>query len=276
MCKSFSILLACVSLFLAPQVYAATTASQTVSATLTRTPPGPGPGPVIPGGAIVGIAGGGVAAGASAFAFAPLLLAGLTPNSVVFAAAPIGCIPCVQNFLQSAITSHFCVKDYAEASAKMSCNPSNYLVQNNSEIINGTYDMHALTIPKELQGAKRLRVNVTVASQPYKLAFQEPELAFGIYKNISPTSLSKKFETQQFLHHYLMNKYEIPLKMTSLQPGNGLQKLTGVIELQQLQNPSQPLQVVLRYTDGGFKKGQKAQNPKTLVYAYVAEFFPVR
>ena len=279
--KLFNILLVCLSLILSPMAMAQCidSASQTVSATLTRTPTPPGPDPdppVIPGGAIVGIAGGGVAAGASAFAFAPLLLAGLTPNSVVFAAAPICCVPCVDNFLQAAIMNHFCVTDYAQAVAKMSCNPNAYLVQNNSEIINGTYDMHALTLPVEVQNASKVKVDITVVSQQFKILNQEPELVLGLYKDINPCNLGKKFQTQQFLHHYLMNKYEVPLKLTSTNGANGIQKLSGVIDISKVQDVKAPMQVVLRYTEGGFKKGQKLQNPKTLVYAYVAEFTKIR
>lgn len=269
----------CISLMIPAQAIAQCidSASQTVSATLTRTitPPGPDPTP-IPGGAIVGIAGGGVAAGAGAFAFAPLLLAGLTPNSVIFAAAPICCIPCAQNFLQYAIMNHFGPTDYTSALAKINCNPNAFLVQNNSEIINGTYDMHALTVPTEMQSAKKIKVDITLASQPYKLVYQDPELVFGIFRNINPINLAKKFETQQFLHSYLMTKYEIPLQITSIQAGNGFQKLSGVIDMTKIPNKQDPLQVVVRYTDGGFKKGQKLQNPKTLVYAYVVEFQKIR
>lgn len=275
--KLFMILILGFSLIFSPLAIAQCidTASQTVSATLTRTPPGPGPTP-IPGGAIVGIAGGGVAAGASAFAFAPLLLAGLSPNSLLFAAAPICCVPCVQNLLQAAIMNHFCSSDYASAAAKMSLNPNAYLVQNNSELINGTYDMHALTLPIEVQNVNKVKIDVTVTSQQFNTFNQEPELVFGLYKDINQCNLSKKFQTQQFLHHYLMSKYEIPLKITSLNPACGIQKLSGIIDMSKVQNPKCPMQVVIRYTEGGFKKGQKLQNPKTMVYAYVAEFQKLR
>lgn len=262
------------------RVYAATSASQTITATLTRVsptpPPGPGPG-FNPAGAIVGGAIGGSAAGASALAFAPLLLAGLEPNSVICAASPIECIQCIQDFLQMAITDHFgCVQDFWGVIAKKKEKGQVYLVQNNSEILNGTYDLHALAIPEELQSAKRLKVNITMASQGYKEVYGEPELVFGIYKDINPANLSKKFETQQFLHHYLMKKYETPLKITLKNYNNGIQKLSGVIDLAQLKNINQPLQVVVRYTEGGFRKNLKKTNPKTLVYAYVIEFEKIR
>lgn len=249
-------------------------ASQTVTATLTRTPPPPGPTPGPGGGAAVGIAAGGVAAaGAGAFAAAPLLLAGLTPNSVVYAAAPISCLPCVGDFLQVAMINHFGTKTYVEAIEQMNkvraC--KFYLAQNNSTIINGTFDIQTMTIPQELLNAKRIRANVTIASQPYKESHGEPDLTFGLFNNISKPSLTKKFETQQFLHHYLMKKYEVPLRLTGKQYNIGFQKLTGVIDMTTVQNKTAPMHIVLRYTENGFKKNLRQTNPKTLIYAYLIE-----
>jgi len=149
-------------------------------------------------------------------------------------------------------------------------------VQNNSEIVNGTYDMHALTLPSEVQNASKVKVDITVVSQPFNTLNQQPDLALGLYKDINPCNLGKKFQTQQFLHHYLMNKYETPLSLTASNGANGIQKLSGVIDMSKVTDPKAPMQIVLRYTEGGFKKGQKLQNPKTIVYAYVAEFQKIR
>ena len=230
----------------------------------------------IPGGAIVGIASGGTAlSGASALAFAPLLLAGLEPNSVVFAAAPLECISCTQNYLQCAIINHFECKDYNCAMGKIKKN-SKYFAQNNSEIINGTYDMFDLTIPEIFRSSKYLKVNITLASQPYKEIDGKPELALGIFKNIQKADLRKKFETQQFLHHYLMKKYETSIKITQNKYNVGIQKLSGIIDMSKVQNKQMPIQIVLRYTENGFRKGQKMQNPKTLIYAYIVEFEKIR
>lgn len=264
-------------------VFAATTASQTVNATLTRAiPPGPGPGPgpsptPIPAGAIVGIASGGTAAGASALAFAPLLLAGLEPNSVVCAAAPLECLQCIGSYLQYAIVDYFgSAQNIIEAMKKMQAGEKKYLALNNSEILNGTFDIQSLTLPKGLENAQRIKVNIIMASQSYKEVQNQPELSFGIYKDIVIKDLSKKFETQQFLHHYLMKRYEIPLKITSNQYNKGIQRLSGVIDMRQVQKKQAPMQVAVRYTEGGFRKNLKRQNPKTLAYAYLIEFEKIR
>jgi len=257
------LILLCIFCFSAQLCLAATSASQTVTATLTRSGGGGGGGGGgIPGGAVVGIAGGGAAAaGASALAFAPLLLAGLEPNTVVCAAAPLECITQKCNYLQEAI----------KLQCGLKCNRF-YVAKNDGEILNGTYDVDEIRIPEELKSANRIKINVTIVSQPYNSIAGEPDLRFDIYKNINHYNLSKKFETQQFLHHYLMHRYEIPLRTTYRNYSQGIQKLSGIIDLSKLEYADQPLHSVVRYTEGGFRINLRRTNPKTLVYAYLIEF----
>ena len=218
--------------------FAALSANQTVTATLTRTTPtpvDPGGGGGGSGGIVAGgVAGGAAAAGAGAFAFAPLLLAGLTPDGAISAAAPIGCIQCPENLLQSAMMHAFCSNDINGIMAKMNCNGKFYIAKNNESIRNGSFDMHEIVLPPEFANAQKIRVNITMASENYKEISGEPELSFGIYKDIAKPDLNKKFETQQFLHHYLMNKYDVPLKITDKSYNCGVQKLTGVLNLNDL------------------------------------------
>lgn len=273
--KYLGIFLILLSFVFTKQVFAATSASQTISATLTRaTPPGPGPGPgpVIPGGAVAGITLGGTAAtGASVLAFAPLLLAGLEPDGIISAAAPICCIGCVENLLQSAIMYSFCTNDLNYALEKMRCNGKFYIAQNNESIRNGSFDLQGFTIPTELANAKKIKINITLASDCYKEVNGEPELALGIYKNIAQKDLSKKFETQQFLHNYLMKKYKVPLKIVEKHYNCGVQKLTGVLNLSELDYTNRPLYTVVRFTENGFQKNQLKLNPKVKFYAYLIE-----
>lgn len=261
-------------------VFSATSASQTVGANLDR---GGGAGGTsaggLSGGAIVGIAlggSGGVASGATALAFAPILLAGLSPNSVVYAAAPVTRATIPENFLQEAVLQHTHAKNYAEAFQKMQSSEKFFLAQNNAEIINGAFDLGSLPLPKELLSAHQIRINITLASQPYKAIDGEPELSLNVYKNISQKDLSKKFETQQFLHHYLMKKYETPTKIVLRGYDKGLQKLSTEINMAELKNKQEPLQVVVKYTENGFQKNQKIINPKTNIYAYLAEFEKIK
>lgn len=258
--------------------FAALSANQTISAFLYRGDPGGGGGGGGTGGIIAGgVVGGSAATGATALAFAPLLLAGLEPNCVVYAASPLDCFKCIGNFLQAAILNHFgSAQDIYQAMQEMQSGARKYLAQNNVEIINGTFDMHSLTLPKEMKGAKQVRVNITMASQGYKEVKNDPELSLGIYKDIVQADLSKKFETQQFLHHYLMKRYEIPLKLTLKGYPQGIQKLSGIIDMTQIQNQNMPMQVVVRYTKNGFRKNLKREEPSTLVYAYLMEFERIR
>jgi hypothetical protein len=224
-------------------------------------------------GVAIGAGAGAAAAGLGAASFAPLLLAGLSPNSIIAAAAPIGCIPCQECFLQKAIMSHFCTDDICKANTVMSeCNPCKlYFAQNNSRILNGTFDMQGITLPKNFIGAKELKVSVTLASDPYGARNGDPELELRMFKDITPTNLSTKFQTQQFLRGYLMRKYEVPLVRTVSGYPQGLQKLTGIIDMSDVKNKEMPLQVVMKYTDGGFQKNQAVKNPKVKMYAYLLE-----
>lgn len=248
-------------------------AEQTVTATLTRTPtppPGGGGGGGGAGGIVAGGIAGGAAAGAGALAFAPLLLAGLAPNGVVSAAAPIGCIPCQDNLLLTAIMNAFCTNDLKCAMATMGSNGKYYIATNSNAIRNGSFDMQGLVLPKEFLCAKKLKVNITVAAEPYKSVDGVPELSLGLYKNINQKDLSKKFESQQFLHHYLMKKYEIPVKITDNSYCAGIQKLSAIVCPRDLcQN--MPLQTVVKFTEGGFKKGMHTLEPKVKFYAYLIE-----
>lgn len=268
------LVLLCLICFSVQAVNAATTASQTISATLTRTPPVP----VVPGGGggtgtggIVagGVVGGAAAAGASALAFAPLLLVGLGPNACVCAAAPIDCTTDPACFLQAAIREHGCLQPcngrYCSTCDKF------YFVQNDCDIQNGTYDVDEIRLPDNFKNAGKIKINAIIASQPYGETGLTPDFTLDIYSNISRADLNKKFETQQFLHHYLMKRYEVPLNITCKNYGFGLQKLSGVINTCQL-NVNQPLYAVVRYTHGGFRMNLKNSCPKTLTYAYLIEF----
>src|SRR5574344_1504562 len=86
--------------------YSDTTASQTITATLSRGGGGGGGGGGATGtGGIVagGVVGGTAVSGATALAFAPLLLAGLEPNGVICAAAPLGSIAPRECYLHAGI-----------------------------------------------------------------------------------------------------------------------------------------------------------------------------
>lgn len=247
-----------------------TTASQTVTATLTRPvvpPPGPGPNPGIAVGVGVGAP---AAAAAGAFAFAPLLLAGLTPNGVICAAAPIDCIPCQDCLLQTAIMNHFGTTDLAAATAAMKCDCNKlYIAQVNTAIKNGTYDLQSVPLPADFLKAK-LKITITMASDPLKETCGEPDLAFGLYRNITPCDLRKKFETQQFLHYYMMKKYTIPVRAVQKDYCKGYQKLVTIVDLRG-DNSSLPIQTVVKYTENGFSKNQLRMNPKVKFYAYLME-----
>ena len=232
------LLLILVLLFFPSEVFAATSASQTVTATLTR--PGGGGGGGGGGGAVaIGVGGGAVAAGGAA-AFAPLLLAGLSPNSIIAAAAPLDCIACRECFLQKAMMDHFGVPDINSATAALNCNPCKiYFAQNDSKILNGTYDLQGITLPNSLLNAREVRVNVTLASEVYAEVKGEPELKLAIYKDISQADLRKKFETQQFTRYYMMKKYDIPLLANLQSSCNGLQKLSGMLDISKMKNKKQ-------------------------------------
>ena len=255
--------------------FSADSATQTISATLTR-PPVP---PVPPGGGgtgagvAVGVGAGAAAAAGGAAAFAPLLLAGLSPNSVIAAAAPIGCIACRDCYLQKAIMNHFGTQDINQANAMMaSGNCKTYFAQNDSRILNGTFDMQGITLPANLYTAKQVRVNVTLFSDPYSAVKGDPFMSMALYKDISQANLRKKFETQQFRRAYLMKKYDIPLTKHFIAYDQGIQKLTGIINVGDIKYKDIPMQVAMTYTEGGFQKNQAVENPKVKTYAYLLEF----
>lgn len=255
----------------APFCFASTTASQQISAVLTRAGGGGGTGAGATGvGGIVagGVVGGTAVSGATALAFAPLLLAGLEPNGVICAAAPLGSIAPRECYLNAAIKSH---GGDVEKGLKRKCDKF-YFAQNDCEILNGSYDVDALTLPSDFLSANKIKIKITIASQPYSESKGNPDFKLGIYKDIARADLNKKFETQQFLHHYLMKKYEIPLKITQKTYSQGIQKLYGVIDTSTVKNNNLPLQVVVRYTSGGFHMNLKKISPKTLRYAYLIEF----
>lgn len=254
--------------------FCATTATQTISATLTR-PGGGGGGGGGGAGVAIGVGGGAAAAGGAA-AFAPLLLAGLSPNSVIAAAAPIGCIPCRECFLQRTIMSHFNTPDINQANAMMSNNCKTYFAQNDSRLLNGTFDMQGITLPNHLLTAQEVRVNVTLLSDPYSQVKGEPEIALSMFRDISQSDLRKKFESQQFTRYYLMKKYDIPLSKTVMAYDQGLQKLTGTIDVRDIKYKDVPFQVAMTYTEGGFHRNQAVDNPKVKTYAYLIEFEKLR
>lgn len=267
--QNIIILLAIFSLSTQP----AFSGSQTVTATLSESPSGGGTGKGggFPAGAVVGISlGGGAASGATAFAFAPVLLAGLEPNTVICASAPLENINPRANYLEKAIKEQGGVKISKNGIVKSG--DKFYFAQNDCEIINGTYDIDEIRLPGELKSASKLKVNITIVSDSYSVANGEPELVLGIYKDITRLNLNKKFETQQFLHHYLMKKYDTPLKITNNDYSHGIQKMFGIIDMTKLQFRNQPLQVAIRYTQGGFRSNLRKENPKVLTYAYLIEF----
>src|SRR5574344_2906257 len=253
MIKKIFIILICV-LCMSQQLCLAgeTTASQPLAATLSRTTPSGGGTGTKTGGIIAGgVVGGTAAGGATALAFAPLLLAGLAPNEVISAAAPLYLICKRKWYLEIAIREH-CVnlKEIEQFPTD-----KYFVAQNDTDILNGTYDVDEIKLPDTIKNFDKIKIKVTIASQPYGENKGTPDLSLGIYKDISRTDLNKKFETQQFLHHYLMKKYEIPLKITSGKYGKGIQKLTGYINKNEI-------------TDINLKK----INPKSLTYAYLIEF----
>ena len=154
----------------------------------------------------------------------------------------------------------------------MKCDGKFYIAKNNESIRNGSFDMQEIVLPPELANAQKIRINITMASENYREINGEPELAFGIYKDIAKPDLSKKFETQQFMHHYLMKKYDVPLKITDKSYNCGVQKLSGVLNLNNLNMKNMPLQTVVRFTENGFQRNQLRLNPKVKFYAYLVEF----
>src|SRR5574344_2119036 len=253
--------------------YSATTASQTITATLSRGGGGGGGGGGATGtGGIVagGVVGGTAVSGATALAFAPILLAGLAPNPTVCAAAPLNCVKLNNHYLPVAVREHGI--NSPVGLDKCQCQNKFFFAQDDCEISNGTYDIDKIVLPENLRKSGRLKIKVTIASQPYGSFNGTPDFVLGIYKDIFRTDLNKKFESQQFLHNYLMKKYEIPLKITSKEYSKGIQKLTGVLDISTLEYPEQPFFVVVRYVQGGFHVNLWKQNPKTLTYAYLIEF----
>lgn len=173
----------------------------------------------------------------------------------------------------------FCTKDLKYAMVKMysnECNGIVYIAQNNESIRNGTFDMQEFILPKELASANKVRVNVTMVSDTYNEVKGEPELSFGLYKDIAKKDLSKKFETQQFLHNYLISKYKVPLRITEKCYNCGVQKLTGVLNLREVNNPNMPLRTVVKFTENGFQRNQLKINPKVKIYAYLIELQKIR
>lgn len=193
------------------------------------------------------------------------------PNCIIGGAAPIECIPCPGNLLQSALKHAFCTNDLNDILAKMKCNGKFYLAQNNESIKNGSFDMQELVLPIVFTNAEKIRINVTMVSENYREINGKPELVFGIYKDITQANLCKKFRTQQFLHYYLMKKYIVPLKITDKRYHCGVQKLTGVLNLRDLKFKDMPLQTVVRFTENGFQRNQLNINPKNKHYAYLIE-----
>src|SRR5574344_2924447 len=137
----FKKIIICLSLiiYFCPIAIASLSAGQTVSATLTRATPTDGGGAATNAGGIVagGVVGGTAVSGATALAFAPLLLAGLEPNGIVCAAAPLDCVCQRENFLQLAVKEHsegkILSKDLTSSKEHF------FFAQNDCEIINGSY-----------------------------------------------------------------------------------------------------------------------------------------
>lgn len=215
-------------------------------------------------------------AGLGGLGIAPIFLAGLSPNSIIAAAAPIGCICTQECFLQSAIKNYFCVNDSCDAMTKMNNGNKLYIAQNDSTILNGTYDMQGIVIPTDFYEVEKLKVNICLAGTPYGTTSQKPDVSIGLYKDISQANLRRKFETQQFMRGYMMRKYEIPLFSNYADYANGIQKLSSEIDLKNFENKTEPLQIVVKYTEGGFRKNQAVENPKAHTYAYLVEIEKIK
>lgn len=230
-------------------------------------------------GGIVGIAvgtGGGVAAAGGALALAPVFLAGLIPNGIIGAAASINSYDESKNYLRQILVENYKPDDIQKIITQKRIDNNFYITQNDTILSNNGFNIQEFKLPNELFNYKQVKMNVIMYSGPYRDIEGDPELAFGGFKNIELKTLSKKFETQQFLHNYIMNKYKLPLNINVKNYNTGKQTLSGIIDMTKFNTNSNNWAVV-RYTKGGFN-GRKARlEPATqIVYAYLIELIPIK
>lgn len=230
-------------------------------------------------GGIVGIAvgtGGGVAAAGGALALAPVFLAGLIPNGIIGAAASINSYDESKNYLRQILVENYKPDDIQKIITQKRIDNNFYITQNDTILSNNGFNIQEFKLPNELFNYKQVKMNVIMYSDPYRDIEGDPELAFGGVKNIELKTLSKKFETQQFLHNYIMNKYKLPLNINVKNYNTGKQTLSGIIDMTKFNTNSNNWAVV-RYTKGGFN-GRKARlEPATqIVYAYLIELIPIK
>ncbi len=230
-------------------------------------------------GGIVGIAvgtGGGVAAAGGALAMAPVFMAGLIPNGIIGAAAPIDCYDESKNYLRQILVENYKPDDIQKIVTQKRIGSNFYITQNDTVLNNNGFNIQEFKIPDELFNYKQVKMNVIMYSDPYRDIEGDPELAFGAFKNIELKTLSKKFETQQFLHNYIMNRYKMPLEINLKNYGAGKQTLSGIIDMTKFKTNNNNW-VVVRYTKGGFN-GRKArlETPTQIVYAYLIELIPIK
>ncbi len=230
-------------------------------------------------GGIVGIAvgtGGGVAAAGGALALAPVFLAGLIPNGIIGAAASINSYDESKNYLRQILVENYKPDDIQKIITQKRIDNNFYITQNDTILSNNGFNIQEFKLPNELFNYKQVKMNVIMYSDPYRDIEDDPELAFGGFKNIELKTLSKKFETQQFLHNYIMNKYKLPLNINVKNYNTGKQTLSGIIDMTKFNTNSNNWAVV-RYTKGGFN-GRKARlEPATqIVYAYLIELIPIK
>lgn len=236
--------------------------------------------PIIPGGggtpgAAIAVPTGVAAAGGAA-AFSPLLLAGLEPGAILGAAAPIGCVGNKCCFLQKAMKSHFKTNSLANATnqARTTMTKS-YFVVNDTDILNGTFNIQDINIPTKFLNAPKIKFEATIASQSFAEVNGKPELELRIFKDIPKQKLEKRFTSQGFRRNFLMKKYEIPYSSSTKNFANGIHKVNGVIETSKIKNSAEPIRTVMTYMDGGFSKGMAVNNPRAITYAYLIEFTAV-
>lgn len=230
-------------------------------------------------GGIVGIAvgtGGGVAAAGGALALAPVFLAGLIPNGIIGAAASINSYDESKNYLRQILVENYKPDDIQKIITQKRIDNNFYITQNDTILSNNGFNIQEFKLPNELFNYKQVKMNVIMYSDPYRDIEGDPELAFWGFKNIELKTLSKKFETQQFLHNYIMNKYKLPLNINVKNYNTGKQTLSGIIDMTKFNTNSNNWAVV-RYTKGGFN-GRKARlEPATqIVYAYLIELIPIK
>ena len=230
-------------------------------------------------GGIVGIAvgtGGGVAAAGGALALAPVFLAGLIPNGIIGAAASINSYDESKNYLRQILVENYKPDDIQKIITQKRIDNNFYITQNDTILSNNGFNIQEFKLPNVLFNYKQVKMNVIMYSDPYRDIEGDPELAFGGFKNIELKTLSKKFETQQFLHNYIMNKYKLPLNINVKNYNTGKQTLSGIIDMTKFNTNSNNWAVV-RYTKGGFN-GRKARlEPATqIVYAYLIELIPIK